>query len=88
MERLYTLEEVAEATGLSARALADGARAQPPKFDHVRLHGKRWMTADQVRRLLEQHTVSATVSPVPETSEFDRVHARLLRRAARQQHRG
>ncbi len=85
MEQLFTLEDVAAATGLPLRALADGARARPPKFDHVRLAGKRWMTAAQVEKLIAQNTQRAAEpgSAAPARSEFDAMHERLLRRASR-----
>lgn len=60
--RLYTLAEVAEATGLSRRSLEDGARARPPKFDHVRDGGRRYMSEAQIIKMIDERTVLAKPS--------------------------
>lgn len=79
---LFTLADVAEATGLSRRALEDGARAKPPKFEHVRLGGRRWMTAEQVGKLIAANTVAITEA-APTEDPLEAMHQRLARQAAR-----
>ncbi len=52
---LYTLEEVvAMYPELSLRTLQDSARAN--KFEHVHFGRKRFMTADQIKRLIDDKT--------------------------------
>lgn len=79
---LFSLAEVAEATGLSQRALEDGARARPPKFEHVRLGGRRWMTAEQVTALIQASTVSAAPAADPQDDPIEIMHRKLAQRAA------
>lgn len=83
LPRLYTLDEVARATGLSARALADNARAG--KFDHVRLCGKRYMTRGQVVKMIEASTrISVDTEKAQAREEArGRTAQRLARRLAR-----
>jgi hypothetical protein len=80
---LFSLAEVAEATGLSQRALEDGARARPPKFEHVRLGGRRWMTAEQVTALIQASTVTAAPAADPQEDPIEIMHRKLALRAAR-----
>jgi hypothetical protein len=55
--KLYGLDEVAGMTGVALRALQDGARNR--QFEHVLIGKTRAMTAEQVDKLVAQHTISA-----------------------------
>jgi hypothetical protein len=68
-QRLYTLDEVANMTGFTARALEDGARRR--RFEHVSLGKARLMTAAQIDKLVGQFTVT-TFAPDEATRELDR----------------
>jgi len=79
MPKLYTLAEVAQNTGLSLRALADGARAG--KFAHVHQGGHRYMTIEQVHQLIQVSTV--TPDPIPD--DLAPLRRRLMQRSLRNQ---
>lgn len=79
--RLYTLEEVAEKNPhLTARALADGARAG--KFEHIRFGRRRLMTEAQIAKLLEDNTERsrADAEVAQEDADLAKVAARRARR--------
>ncbi len=74
--RLYTVEEVAELIGVSARWLADGCRAE--RIEHVHIARKRRFTEQQVAQLLTTYTVRPS-----EVREVDVARDRVLRRLER-----
>lgn len=78
----YTLDEVAEMTGLSRRSLADGCRAK--KVPHRKLGQQRVMTPADVDRLLAQMEVAATTSASdPEVIRMAEHRERTIRRLAK-----
>jgi hypothetical protein len=52
---LLTLPDVAKKTKISLRVLQDGCRMNPPRWDHIHIGRNRFMTAEQVARLVEGH---------------------------------
>lgn len=81
--RLYTLEEVAQVTGLKRRSLEDGARAKPPKFDHVRDGGRRYMTEAQILQMIKERTVSSKSPAEDDDARRAGIRRRLARSVAR-----
>lgn len=51
LPRLHSFAEAAHRLGRSRRSLEDGARANPPRFAHVRHGRKRWLTDPQIKLL-------------------------------------
>lgn len=82
LPKLYTLEEIAEATGLSLRSLQDGARQKPPRFDHHHISGRRFMTAAQVEAYIATGAVR-TQSADDITAEIERRKRGTRRRPAK-----
>jgi hypothetical protein len=83
LPQLYTLREVAEATGLPYRSLDDDARAG--RFEHIHYGKYRRMTAAQVKALLLSNTKGTT--NVVTGSDIDERLAAVAARVARQQRR-
>jgi excisionase family DNA binding protein len=56
LPRLLSFAEAAllteRVTGQTRRSLQDGARARPPRFEHLRIGRMRWLTDAQVDKLL------------------------------------
>lgn len=80
LERLFSLKEVAEVTGISLRVLEDEARAR--RFEHVHIGASRRMTRDQVRALIAQHTVRPEAAADPLAADRARMDRRFARRKA------
>ncbi len=72
---LYTLDQVAEMTGLSERWLADRCRAD--KIDHTRIEHRRRMTMTQIELLLEQHRVQPGAEEAEEAEAERKLQERL-----------
>jgi hypothetical protein len=75
--KLFTVEEVAAAVGVSPRWLADECRAD--RVVHVLIARKRRFTADQVDQLLQRHTVQPAAD-----RRADAARARVIRRLDRE----
>ncbi len=80
LPKLYTLEEVAAATGFALRTLERDCRAG--RIAHVHRGRARMMTADQVEALIEL----SIKQPLPDSEAGRRAAAqmRLLRMQARE----
>ncbi|MGH8879770.1 MAG: hypothetical protein ACRD0P_20880 [Stackebrandtia sp.] len=74
LEPLYSIQDVVDAYGLSARWLADQCRAN--KIEHVVLARQRKFTRSQVDAILARHTVT------PQLTDAERSTARLRRIAS------
>lgn len=77
LPKLMTLPEVADQTGISLRVLEDGCRAR--RWKHYHIGSKRFMDAEQVALLLQQHTLE----PPAEDDDLAATRARVARRAER-----
>lgn len=64
-------------TGLSARALADAARAD--KLPNHKIHGRRYMSEAQIEEYIAQH-IPASVKPEAQLSEDESWEKFLLNR--------
>lgn len=80
---LYSLDQVAEMTGLSARWLADRCRAD--KIDHENIQDSRRMSLEQIDILLEQHRVRPKDE---EVAAQTRLQARLAIKKQRRSTKG
>lgn len=79
----YTLDEVAEMTGLSRRSLADGCRAG--RVPHRKFGQQRVMTQADIDKFLAQMEAEATVAP--EVARIDEHRRRIAARVARKRGR-
>lgn len=77
LPKLLTLEEVSQRTNISKRVLEDGCRAR--RWQHYHIGSKRFMDAEQVALLLQQHQVE----PPVEEDDLAKTRARVARRAER-----
>jgi hypothetical protein len=48
LPRLYSFADVYRLTGITRRRLEEGARLDPPRFEHIKLGRKRWLTSRQI----------------------------------------
>lgn len=82
--RLYLLTEVAEMTGLSARGLADAARAG--KLVTHKIQGRHFMSESQIQAYLDSTVVGAVqaaTSPLSNDEAWARFQASRKKRKAR-----
>ncbi len=79
--RLYSLEEVAELTGMALRTLQKECRLG--RITHIKYGRLRAMTAAQIEMLIEKHTKQPAVSADPLEAARARATRLAAKRAAR-----
>jgi len=82
--RAYSLEEVAEITGLPLRRIQQDCRRK--RVDHIRHGRRRGMTADQIKSMLTAYTIVA--ERVAELDDMELARQATLKSGARYRTRG